>query len=235
VIQVAILAGGLGTRLYPITRTIPKAMVEVAGRPFLESQIALLRAGGVEDIVLLVGHMADMISDHFGDGSDFGVRIRYSHEGDTLLDTAGAIRNALPLLDEAFFVTFADSYLLLPYRQIWEEYRASGKEALMVVYRNDGKFDTSDISVEGGLVTAYQKTPPLPGAFYINDGLMAFQRQSVATLPEGTRISLQQFLQPVIARNGLLAWETEQRFYEIGSHAGLKELEGVLSQGVHTI
>ncbi len=189
-IQAAILAGGLGTRLYPLTQTVPKAMVEVAGRPFLESQIVLLKKGGVEDFVLLVGHMAGMISDYFGDGSHFGVRIRYSNEGDNLLDTAGAIRHALPLLAEAFFVTFADSYLVLPYQRIWDDYLVAGREALMVVYRNDGKFDSSDIAIESGMVVAYQKNRPLPGAFYINNGLMAMRRESIAAVPEGQRISL---------------------------------------------
>ncbi len=223
--QAAILAGGLGTRLYPMTHDIPKAMVPVAGKPFLERQIALLRAGGVTDIVLLVGHLADAITSHFGDGERFGVNIRYSNEGPTLLDTAGAVRQAMDLLDEKFFVTFADSYLDLPYRRIWDDFSAANREALMVVYRNDNKFDTSDIFVADGLVQAYQKSPPLPGAFYINDGLMIFRRESLKAIAPGTRISLQGFLQPVIARHGLMAWETGQRFFEIGSFSGLKELE----------
>jgi NDP-sugar pyrophosphorylase family protein len=208
-----------------MTHDIPKAMVPVAGKPFLERQIALLRAGGVTDIVLLVGHLADAITSHFGDGERFGVNIRYSNEGPTLLDTAGAVRQAMDLLDEKFFVTFADSYLDLPYRRIWDDFSAANREALMVVYRNDNKFDTSDIFVADGLVQAYQKSPPLPGAFYINDGLMIFRRESLKAIAPGTRISLQGFLQPVIARHGLMAWETGQRFFEIGSFSGLKELE----------
>jgi NDP-sugar pyrophosphorylase family protein len=223
--QAAILAGGLGTRLYPMTHDVPKAMVPVAGRPFLEREIELLRQASVTDIVLLVGHLADQITDHFGDGSRFGVRIRYSNEGPKLLDTAGAVRQAMDLLDDTFFVTFADSYLVLPYRQIWDDFHAAGKEALMVVYRNDNQFDTSDVFVEDGLVLAYQKSPPLPGAFYINDGLMIFRRDSLKAIAEGERISLQQFLQPVVARRQLMAWKTQQRFFEIGSFSGLKELE----------
>jgi len=226
--QAAILAGGLGTRLYPLTHNTPKAMITVAGKPFLEWQLALLRANGVDDIILLVGHQAEPIMDHFGDGSRFGMSVRYSIEGDVLLDTAGAIRHALPFLNAHFFVTFADSYLRLPYRQIWDDYESKGLRALMVVYRNENQFDTSDVRVEKGYVTAYQKTPPLPGAYYINDGLMIIRHDDIAKIPEGHKMSLQTFFQPIIARSGLAAWETTQRFYEIGSFSGLKELEETL-------
>jgi len=223
--QCVILAGGLGTRLYPVTRTIPKSLVPIAGRPFVDHQIELLSRGGVEDVIMLVGHMGDEIRAHLGDGSRFGIKIRYSDEGEHRLDTAGAVRQALDLLDDTFFLTFGDSYLILPYQRIWDDYEESGGEALMVVYRNDNQFDTSDVFVEGGRVLAYQKQPPLPGAIYINHGLHVIRRESIATIAEGERMSLQQFLQPIIMRGGLVAWETQQRFFEIGSFAGLKELD----------
>ena len=227
--QGVILAGGLGTRLYPVTQTIPKSLVPVAGRPFVDWQIELLRRGGIDDLIMLVGHMGDEIRSHLGDGSRLGVRVRYSDEGARRLDTAGAVRHALQILDEVFFLTFGDSYLDLPYRRIWDDYQRSGAEALMVVYRNDNQFDTSDVFVEDGRVRAYQKQPQLPGAVYINDGLHVIRREGIAALGAGERVSLQQFLQPVIARGGLMAWETQQRFFEVGSFAGLKELEEKLS------
>lgn len=223
--QGVILAGGLATRLYPITETIPKSLVPVAGRPFVDLQLELLRRGGVDNVIMLVGHMGDKIKSHLGDGSRHGVHVRYSDEGAKRLDTAGAVRHALDLLDEAFFLTFGDSYLVLPYQRIWDDYHRSGGEALMVVYRNDNQFDTSDVFVEGGRVRAYQKQPSLPGACYINDGLHIIRRESIAVIGAGERMSLQQFLQPIITRGGLVAWETQQRFFEIGSFAGLKELE----------
>ncbi len=135
------------------------------------------------------------------------------------------MRHALDLLDEVFFLTFGDSYLILPYQHIWDDFQRSDGEALMVVYQNDNRFDTSDIHVSGGRVLAYQKQPPLPAAVHINDGLHILRRRSIAQISDGERVSLQQFLQPIIARSGLVAWETQQRFYEIGSFAGLKELE----------
>jgi NDP-sugar pyrophosphorylase family protein len=227
--QAVILAGGLGTRLGEVTKTMPKAMVPVLNKPFMERQIAMLRENGIEDYVILVAHMADQITDHFGDGSKFGVRIRYSNEGEKLLDTAGAIRHALPLLQDSFFLTFGDSYLNLPYRRIWNDFQATDRQALMVVYRNDNQFDTSDIAVDGDTVTAYQKSPPLPGASYINHGLMILRRDCIVALPPGERISLQQFFQPIVAQGQLMAWETSERFYEIGSPSGLAELESVLT------
>lgn len=223
--QGVILAGGLATRLRPVTEAIPKSLVPVAGRPFVEWQIELLRHGGVDDLVMLIGHLGAKIKAHLGDGSRFGVRVRYSDEGEQQLGTAGAVRNALGLLDEVFFLTFGDSYLILPYRRIWDDFCGSGAEALMVVYRNDNQFDTSDVSVEGGRVRAYQKQPPLPDAVYINDGLHVIRRESIAAIGKGERMSLEQFLQPVIMRGGLVAWETQQRFFEIGSFGGLGELE----------
>lgn len=227
--QAVILAGGLGTRLYPVTRTIPKALVPVAGRPFLEHQLELLKRHGIDDIILLVGHLAGQIVDYFGDGSRFDLRIRYSHDIDPPLDTAGAVRNALGLLDREFFLTFGDSYLRLPYQKIWRSYHESGARALIVVYRNENQFDSSDIFVEHGRVRQYRKNPPLPGAIYINHGLMIIRRDDIATIPEGVRMPLQEFFAPLVATGNVLAWEADERFYEIGSHAGLTALEDLLN------
>jgi N-acetyl-alpha-D-muramate 1-phosphate uridylyltransferase len=228
--QVAILAGGLGTRLMPLTRNLPKPMVPVLGRPFLEHQITLLQRHGATDIVLLVGHLGDAIRAYFGDGSRFGIRILYSDEGDARLDTAGAVKHAESLLDDAFMVLFGDSYLPVDYAQISREFLARGTRGMMVVYRNDNRFDTSDVAVEDGLVTAYQKYPPLPGAVYINYGLTLLKRETLAVMTPGQSISLQDFLQPFVREHAIAAWEATKRFFEIGSLAGLSELESHLCQ-----
>jgi NDP-sugar pyrophosphorylase family protein len=227
--QAAILAGGLATRLLPLTQELPKSLVPVCGRPFIEHQLALLRSYGITDIVLLVGHFADMIEEQLGDGARLGMSIRYSDEGDRRLDTAGAIKLAEPLLDDAFMVLFGDSYLQLDYRRIARDFTAGGRTAMMAVYRNDGQFDTSDVQVEGGIVTAYQKDPPLPGAVFINYGLTLMKRSALASIAAGERISLQRFLQPVVAARQLGAWEATERFYEIGSFSGLRDLETLLT------
>ena len=89
-----ILAGGLATRLGPLTENIPKAMIEVAGQPFLWHQLTLLRRSGIRRVIMLVAHLGHAISQRFGDGTALGISIQYSFDGPTLLGTAGAIRSA---------------------------------------------------------------------------------------------------------------------------------------------
>src|SRR5258708_1931944 len=110
-LPIAILAGGLATRLRPITETIPKALVEIAGEPFLAHQLHLLRANGYERVVMCVGYLGEMVRDFAGDGSQFGMQVEYSFDGEALLGTAGALRKALPLLADDFSVIYGDSYL----------------------------------------------------------------------------------------------------------------------------
>jgi NDP-sugar pyrophosphorylase family protein len=228
--QAAIVAGGLGTRLGPLTARVPKSMVEVHGRPFLGWQLDLLRHHGVTDVLLCVGHQADIIRDYAGDGSAFGVRIRYSDEADRRLGTAGALRWAEPLMADAFFVIFGDSYLLLDYRAVMEHFLARDRRALMAVYRNEGRWGASDVRIDGGLVTAYA-SPPDPGMVHINMGLSVLRREALGALVRGRPASLQDLFAPLIAQRQLLAYETDQRFYEIGSPAGLAELERLAAEG----
>lgn len=223
--QAAILAGGLGTRLLPFTRDLPKPMVPLVGRPFLQHQIELLRGCGISDIVLLVGHMADKVRSYCGDGSRFGVSLRYSDEGDSRLDTAGALKHAESMLGEIFMVLFGDSYLVIDYAKVWSDFCARAARGMMVVFRNENQFDTSDVAVADGLVTAYQKYPPLPEAVFINYGLTVLRRETLGLMESGQRISLQEFLRPLVRDRQLAAWEASQRFFEIGSAEGLQALE----------
>ncbi|MFQ5827706.1 MAG: sugar phosphate nucleotidyltransferase [Candidatus Methylomirabilia bacterium] len=223
--QVVILAGGLATRLRPVTAELPKSMVEVLGKPFLEYQIELLRRNDVSDIVLCVGHLARVIQEHFGDGSRLGIRIRYSDEGQRHLGTGGALKWAERLLADTFFVLFGDSYLMLDYRSIMRHFLSRDRLGLMVVYRNDGRHDRSDLIVEDGVVAVYDKNHPSPARVYINEGLSVLRREALAGAPRGQPLSLQELYRPLIAAKQLLALETQQRFYEIGSLHGLAEFE----------
>ena len=117
--QLAILAGGLGTRLGPLTANTPKSLVPVLGRPFLEHQIGLVRNAGIKRLVLCIGHYGQRIIERFGQGQAYGVEIVYSQEGEQLLGTGGALKNAEPLLDDAFMMMWGDSYLLLDYAAVW--------------------------------------------------------------------------------------------------------------------
>src|SRR4051812_42459269 len=142
-LPIAILAGGLATRLRPVTETIPKALIEVAGEPFLAHQLRLLKRNGFDRVVLCVGYLGEMIRDFAGDGQSFGLRVEYVFDGPKLLGTAGALRRALPVLGEAFAVTYGDSYLPVDYRAAIDSFMQSGKLGLMSVYRNEGLWDTS--------------------------------------------------------------------------------------------
>jgi len=228
--QIAILAGGLGTRLGPLTRDRPKSLVDVQGRPFLAWQLDLLRRHGVTDVVLCVGHLAEAIERHFGDGSAFGVRLRYSDEGGRRLGTAGALTWAAGLLGEVFFVLFGDSYLLLDYRAILEHFLARDRLALMVVHRNANRWDRSDVAVDGDCVTAYA-AGPAPGMIHINAGLSVLRHAALDALAPGQPASLQDFYARLIPRRQLLAYEARQRFYEVGSPAGLEEFRRLVAEG----
>jgi NDP-sugar pyrophosphorylase family protein len=227
-LPVVILAGGLATRLRPLTEKIPKCLVEVAGRPFLEHQIALLRKNGITEIFLCVGYLGAMIEERFGNGKQYGVQISYSYDGPKLLGTGGAIKKLLPRLPEDFFVLYGDSYLPIDYQAVATHFRASGKPALMTVFRNDDAWDRSNVWFEEGNIRRYSKAERLPQMRYIDYGLTACSR----TIFEGYSAEEPFDLAIVFERlseHGVLAgYEVYQRFYEIGSHRGLEELDRLL-------
>src|SRR5438552_18180093 len=115
---VALLAGGLATRLRPITETLPKAMVEVASRPFVDHQLDLLRKSGFRKVVLCLGYRGEQVEEHVKDGIDFGLHVKHSFDGATLLGTGGAVKRAVPLLSDVFFVLYGDSYLPIDYASV---------------------------------------------------------------------------------------------------------------------
>jgi NDP-sugar pyrophosphorylase family protein len=226
---VVILAGGLGTRLGEITKTIPKALVEVNGEPFLAHQLRLLRKNGIDRVVMCISHLGEMIHEYAGDGSAFGVRLDYSFDGPVLRGTAGAIRNALPLLDEAFFVLYGDSYLPCNYSAVRAVFEESGKQGLMTVFRNEGRWDTSNVEFAGGTIVVYDKKVRTPRMQFIDYGLGVFRRAAFERLPADTSCDLAQLYQSLLAEGELAAHEIPERFYEIGSVEGLKELSGYLA------
>ena len=230
--QIVILAGGLGTRLRPLTERLPKCLVPVNGRPFLEYQLELLSRRGVRDIVLCVGYLGEAVLEHFGPGHRFGVNIVYSWERDGLLGTAGALKQAEPLLEPEFFVTYGDSYLLLDYREIVRRFRESPALGMMVIYRNYDRLELSNVVARDGQVVAYDKTTRLPGMVYVNEGLSVLRRRALRLIPDGEPVSQEEFYQVLIARRELLAYETQQRFYEVGSLRGIEQFQQAMAQGV---
>jgi len=228
-LQAVILAGGLGTRLRPLTETIPKAMTPVRGRPFIDYEIGLLKRGGVDDFVICVGHLGDAIERHLGDGRSAGVRISYSYDGPSLLGPAGALKRAEPLLGDSFFVTYGDAYLRAPYGELMDALASSGRLGVMAVFRNENRYGPSDLVVEGGMVVRYDKKNRVAGMDWINFGVSALRREALGVIPTGRACGEEEFYGALIARRELLAFQVKDRFYEIGTPASLAEFERFLA------
>ncbi len=228
-LPVVILAGGLATRLRPLTEKIPKALVEVAGRPFLEHQIELLKENEITEVVLCVGYLGEMIEQRYGDGRSVGVQIKYSFDGPKLLGTGGAIKKASALLPETFFVLYGDSYLPIDYQAVAGTFNEAGKPALMTVYANADAWDTSNVWFEQGRIRLYSKREKLPEMRYIDYGLMVCKRQIFDESPGDVPFELADTLESLSRKGQLAGQEVDRRFYEIGSPAGLAELDRLLS------
>jgi NDP-sugar pyrophosphorylase family protein len=225
---VAILAGGLATRLRPITETVPKSLLEVNGEPFVVHQLRLLQSKGIRHVVLCVGHLGEHVQRAIGDGSALGLQVDYSFDGPVLLGTAGAIKNALPKLGNFFFVMYGDSYLPCDYAAIAKSFDSAGVLGMMTVFRNEGKWDTSNVEFEaavgeGGKILAYSKTSRNPRMRYIDYGLGVFRAGAFRDLPIGKACDLTELYSGLLQSKQLAAYEVQERFYEIGSPAGLRE------------
>jgi len=224
-LPVAILAGGLATRLRPITTQVPKSMVPVAGRPFVDHQLTLLRENGIRRVVFCLGHLGEQLRDHVGDGSKFGIEATYSLDGPKLLGTGGAIRQALPLLGDAFWVLYGDSYLDVEYPAILERFRSSNALALMTVLANQNRWDRSNVLFQDGKLKFYSKKMPHPDMAHIDYGLGLFHREAVERIPANQNFDLADLYSALVEEKRMVGFEVSKRFYEIGSPAGLVETE----------
>jgi NDP-sugar pyrophosphorylase family protein len=225
---VAILAGGLATRLRPVTEKIPKSLVRVAGQPFLTHQLRLLRSSGIRKVVLCVGYLGEMIEHEFGDGRNLGIELSYSFDGPDLLGTGGALKKALPLLGNHFLVLYGDSYLPMDYGAATRVLLESGKLGLMTVFRNEGQWDKSNVWFRDGGIKNYSKKEQRTEMQHIDYGLGLLTSAALARWPEGTAFDLADVYRDLIARDELAGFEVEQRFYEVGSAEGLAELDALL-------
>lgn len=221
--QVVILAGGLGTRLLPLTNRIPKALLPVHGKPFLEYQLRWLAFYGLRNVVLCVGYLKDMVEAFAGDGSQFGVHIKYSTEEGDLLGTAGALKEAEGILDGSFCVLNGDSYLPInPLDSIWH-FTDKGFAAMMLTFRNNNLYDRSNVEVENGFVTAYDRNRP--GLQFIDYGMRMFRKDVLQWIPSGCFCDLSSLYWKLIEESGLAAYMVSEPFYEIGSESGLARFQ----------
>ena len=226
-IPVAILAGGLATRLRPITEKIPKSLVPVAGRPFLSHQLEMLHARGIRRAVLCIGYLGEMIQRDFGSEA-FGIQLEYSFDGEKLLGTGGAIKRALPKLGKEFFILYGDSYLPIQYAPVGETFRRSGKLGLMTVYRNEDRYDTSNVVFRDGAIVVYDKKAKLPEMRHIDYGLSMFIASVFDAYAADQVFDLAEVMGRLVREKQLAGYEVLERFYEMGSPAGLAELEAIL-------
>ena len=229
-LPVVILAGGLATRMRPWTEKIPKALLDVEGRPFIDWQLELLAAGGIRHAVICCGYLGEMLEEHVGQGERFGLRTDFSHDGPKLLGTAGAIRKALPLVGPEFFVLYGDSYLTCDYGRAEQHWRASGKTALMTVFHNLGQYDRSNVEFRDGEILVYDKKHMTPAMEHIDYGLGIFRATVFETLADDVPADLATVYQDLLARGELAAMEEPARFYEIGSVEGLEEFREYVRQ-----
>lgn len=231
--QVVILAGGLGTRLRSVAAGTPKSLVPVAGRPFIDHQLDLLARHDLRDVLLCVGHLGEMIEDHVGEGSRFGLAVRYSREDPgTLLGTGGALLKALPQLDRTFLVLYGDAYLPTDYRAVVRAFEAGPDPVMMCVYRNENRWDRSNVRVAGDRVVFYSKSAGSGAADCIDYGLSAYRRSVLEAFADAALpLDLALVQQEMVRRGAMGAFVVRDRFYEIGKPEGLAELDALLAAG----
>ena len=225
---VVIIAGGIATRLRPLTETMPKAMLMVAGQPFIAHQLSLLQENGVKKVVICSGYLSKQIEDFVGDGSRFGLSVAFSVDGEKLLGTGGAVKKALPLLDDTFFVMYGDSYLTVNFKDIHNFFTTQEALGLMMVFKNHNAWDTSNTVFEDGKIVVYDKKNKTKDMQYIDYGLGVLRKAAFDLIPNADIFDLSGFYQELISKRQMAGYEVSERFYEIGSLKGLEETEDYL-------
>jgi MurNAc alpha-1-phosphate uridylyltransferase len=229
-LPVAILAGGLAIRLRPITQTIPKALIEVAGKPFITHQLEYLRKQGISSVVLCIGYLGEMIQEVVGNGSYWNMEVNYSLDGPVLLGTGGALKQALPMLGNEFFILYGDSYLPINFAAVQDAFIKSGQLGLMTILKNQNLWDRSNVRFENGQLIEYDKDSITPKMHYIDYGLGVLKAGSLNEYTAGYPLDLSKVYNKLSLRKQLAGYEVFERFYEIGSHQGIADTEAYLMQ-----
>ena len=223
--QIVVIAGGKGTRLYPLTKSVPKSLVLINKTPFIMHQIQLFKKNNISEVVLCLGIFQEKIRDFLDNQKKIDLNIKYSFENSTkLLGTLGALKNASSLLDKEFFLIYGDSYLDTDYQKIYQTFSKSNKLGLMTVYKNKGKLIPSNVSIKDGMVVDYDKSNSKKFE-YIDYGLSIFKKTALDYFPNDTTLDLHELIKKLISLNQLTSYQVAERFYEIGSFEGIKDLE----------
>jgi NDP-sugar pyrophosphorylase family protein len=232
---VAILAGGMGTRLHALTATLPKALIDVNGEPFIAHQLRLLQSHGVTHVVICAGHLGHMVESFVGGGARFNLRVDFAFDGPRLLGTAGALRRARDKLGPSFFVLYGDSYLPIDYRAVLTAFEASAALGLMTVYRNDGQFDTSNVDFEHGRILDYDKSHRTGRMCHIDYGLAVLDSRALELVPTTKTYDLASLYRDLLSRNELAGFEVYERFYEVGSVDGLEQTRRLVARKASSV
>lgn len=220
-----IIAGGRGTRLGDLTDSVPKPLIPVAGRPFIEWPLLQLREAGFHRAAILAGYRGDMLVRQLGTGERLGMSLVYSHDGPQPLGTLGALRQALPLVGDPVPVLYADTYLQVDFSAVVAAHRSHGLPVTMTVLRNQGRWGASNAVVSGGRVVAYSKNPSPLGADWIDYGFLVVDREAIL---ESTASDLADLTTELAAAGMVEAYTVSERFYEIGTPEALIETDAFL-------
>jgi N-acetyl-alpha-D-muramate 1-phosphate uridylyltransferase len=231
-LTLVILAGGMATRLYPVTLEIPKSLIDINGKPFIQHQIELIQSKGISNVVLCLGNFAKSIEDYLGDGKANSISINYSYDGETLLGTGGALKKAFPLLSDPFMIIYGDSYLNIEYIDIMNYFANFNKLGLMVVLKNENKWDKSNIIFKEGKIIKYDKVDDAEFD-YIDYGFSILRKKAFTPYLDRDKFDLKDVFKDLISKGEMLGYEVYNRFYEIGSFKGIEETKDYLLKQTH--
>ena len=224
IMQMVIFCGGLATRLGNLAKNTPKSMINIDSRPFLEHQINMLKKQNITDIILCVGHLSEQIESYFKDGEKQNVNIKYSYDGEKALGPIGALKNAEHFLKDDFFIMYGDSYLSVDFKKVFDFYKKHDKPACMVVYKNQNKYDKSNLIIKDNIAVGYGDSQRTDEMIYIDYGTSILNKKTLDLVPKNTFFSTGEFFSKLIKRKELLTYESAKRFYHIGNPEALEEL-----------
>jgi len=223
--NLVLLAGGLATRLQPVSQTIPKSLIDINGQPFIAHQLTLLKEQGITDIVICAGYLGEQIEKFVGNGHGFGLNIKYSYDGEKLLGTAGAIKKAFPLLPETFFVMYGDSYLPIDFEQVSNFFESQKRQALMTIIENNNQWDKSNVIFSDGQITKYDKKDTVSEMRFIDYGLGIMTKKCFNNVIDNEVFDLASIYQSLVKQGELAGHDVKERFYEVGSFTGIEEFK----------
>ena len=231
-LPIVILAGGLATRLRPVTEKIPKSLVLINDQPFVFHQLQLLKEKGIKKVHFCLGYLGEMVEEFVNLHFRTSFKLSFSYDGNPLLGTGGAILNSFNFLDENFFITYGDSYLDIDYQAVNNLYNAFNKPelGLMTVYNNNGKWDTSNVIFKNEKLEYYSKKNKNELMNYIDFGLGILSKQHFANRNPGENFDLSEIYEFLSTEKKLIGFEVFNRFYEAGSFSGIEDLSNYLKQ-----